>query len=146
MKIYILEQALSPYQLLAEHEKANAGLRGKAGATASFVGTMRDNNEDDAVTAMTLEHYPQMTEKHLEKIAERANARWELLDVLIAHRVGDLTPGDPIVLVAAWSKHRKDAFEASRFIMEDLKSQAPFWKKEKLIGGDRWVKKNTPGF
>ena len=146
MKIHILESALEPYQLLAAHEAANTSLRGAAGATASFVGTMRDNNEDDAVTGMTLEHYPEMTAKHLEKIGERALQRWQLLDVLIAHRVGELLPGDPIVLVAAWSRHRKDAFEASRFIMEDLKSEAPFWKKERLVDGERWVEKNTPGF
>ena len=145
MQISILKEPLQPYQLLADYEKENPGLFGKAGATASFVGTMRDNNEDDTVTGMTLEHYPEMTQKHLEKICQRAESKWHLLDVLIAHRVGDLEPGDPIVLVAAWSKHRKEAFEACRFMMEDLKSEAPFWKKERLEDGERWVSKNTPG-
>ena len=146
MEVSVIEEPLRPYQLLAEHEKRNPELHGKAGATASFVGTMRDNNEDDFVTGMTLEHYPEMTHRHLEKICEKAASKWQLLDVLIAHRVGELKPGDAIVLVAAWSKHRKDAFEACRFVMEDLKSEAPFWKKERLVDGERWVEKNTPGF
>ena len=146
MEVRILEERLQPYQLLAAYEQQQAVLHGKAGATASFVGTMRDNNENETVTGMTLEHYPEMTHKHLEKICQRAEAKWQLLDVLIAHRVGDLMPGDPIVLVAAWSKHRKEAFEACRFMMEDLKSEAPFWKKETLTNGERWVEKNTPGF
>lgn len=144
--IKIFEEDLAPYALLAEFESANTSLHGKAGATASFVGTMRDINEDDTVTSMTLEHYPEMTTKHLERICERACAKWQLLDTLIAHRVGELKPNDPIVVVAAWSKHRKDAFEACRFIMEGLKSEAPFWKKETLLEGERWVAKNTAGF
>jgi molybdopterin synthase catalytic subunit len=94
---------------------------------------------------MVLEHYPGMTEKHLEKICEQARTRWELNDSLIVHRVGELHPGDPIVLVAVWSAHRKAAFEASRWLMEELKTQAPFWKKEQLADASRWVEKNTPG-
>jgi molybdopterin synthase catalytic subunit len=93
-----------------------------------------------------------MTEKHLEKIVQRAKGQWDLLETLVVHRVGELLPNDPIVLVAVWSAHRKDAFEASRFIMEDLKSKAPFWKKENLSSTNqraeknRWVKKNTSGY
>ncbi|MGD8483625.1 MAG: molybdenum cofactor biosynthesis protein MoaE, partial [Thioalkalispiraceae bacterium] len=115
------------------------------GATAVFVGSMRDFNEGDDVQKMWLEHYPGMTEKHLEKIAHEAMQKWDLLDVLLVHRVGEIGPGEPIVLVAAWSAHRAAAFEASRYLMEELKSRAPFWKKEQLDNSSRWVAKNTPG-
>lgn len=104
------------------------------------------------VNGMVLEHYPGMTEKHLEKIVSEAKRKWDLLETLVIHRVGELLPNDPIVLVAVWSTHRKDAFEASRFIMEDLKSKAPFWKKEAVIDKskgaekNRWVEKNTCGY
>ena len=108
---------------------------------------MRDFNEGDGVTGMTLEHYPGMTERHLEQIAEEASQKWGLLDTLIYHRVGKLAPNDPIVLVAVWSSHRKEAFEACRWLMEELKSKAPFWKKELLEGGgSRWIEKNTAGY
>ncbi|MEM7467804.1 MAG: molybdenum cofactor biosynthesis protein MoaE [Pseudomonadota bacterium] len=146
MRVRIFDKPFSPYELLAQYEQSVPALAGKAGAAANFIGTMRDNNENDTVTSMTLDYYPEMTEKHLARIISRAESNWALLDALIAHRVGELFPGDPIVLVAVWSKHRKDAFEACRFIMEDLKSEAPFWKKEKLVDGERWVAKNTPGF
>ena len=95
---------------------------------------------------MTLEHYPGMTEKHLEAIANDAIERWKLLDVFILHRVGKVKIGEDIVLVATWSAHRKEAFESCRMIMEQLKSGAPFWKKEETTTGARWVKKNTEGF
>jgi molybdopterin synthase catalytic subunit len=87
-----------------------------------------------------------MTEKELQLIVEEARQRWELLDELIIHRVGELRPNDPIVLVAVWSAHRKDAFEACRHIMEALKTRAPFWKKEQLETGYRWVDKNSDGY
>lgn len=138
---------LEPWRRLAEHERQRAELAGRYGATGVFVGTMRDVNEDDAVVAMHLEHYPGMTERHLGAICAEAERRWSLLDILVVHRIGEVRPNDPIVLVAAWSAHRRDAFEASRFIMEDLKSKAPFWKKEQLAdGGERWVEKNSPGY
>ena len=117
----------------------------KYGATTVFVGTMRDMNEGDHVLSMTLEHYPGMTEKHLDDIAQQAKTQWELLDILIIHRTGRIYPNEPIVLVAVWSAHRAAAYEANRFIMEYLKSQAPFWKKEELQQGSRWVEQNTPG-
>ena len=146
MRIDILDQPFEPYQLLAGYQESRVELRGKFGACASFVGSMRDFNEGDAVRGMWLEHYPGMTEKHLERIAAAAAERWPLLDVLIAHRVGELRPNDPIVLVAAWSAHRAAAFDACRFVMEDLKSKAPFWKKEDLGNRhSRWVEQNTPG-
>ena len=119
---------------------------GSFGATASFTGTMRDFNEGDSVSAMTLEHYPGMTEKQLEEIIAEARSQWEIIDALIVHRVGDILPGQPIVLTAVWSAHRAAAFDACRFLMEALKSRATFWKKETLEDGKkRWVEKNTPG-
>lgn len=119
---------------------------GQFGATASFIGTMRDFNEGDDVAAMMLEHYPGMTEKELEAIIDDAKRQWDIQDALIVHRVGDIKPGEPIVLTAVWSAHRAAAFDACRFLMEALKSRAPFWKKETLKDGSyRWVEKNTPG-
>jgi len=106
---------------------------------------MRDFNDDAAVQGMTLEHYPGMTERHLERIVASALQEWRLLDALVLHRVGALQPNDPIVLVAVWSAHRAEAFAACRFIMEELKSKAPFWKREDTTAGARWVAHNTPG-
>jgi molybdopterin synthase catalytic subunit len=103
---------------------------------------MRDFNEGDGVSGMLLEHYPGMTDSHLSKISQEAIDRWDILDTLILHRVGVIMPNDPIVLVAAWSAHRVEAFEAARFLIEELKSRAPFWKKEQLDNGERWVAKN----
>ena len=122
-------------------------MAGKYGATSVFVGTMRDFNQDDDVQGMSLEHYPGMTEQQLGKIVAEAEAQWQILDTLVVHRVGNILPEQPIVLVAVWSSHRGDAFDASRFIMEALKSRAPFWKKEWLVNGQqRWVEKNTDGY
>lgn len=119
---------------------------GSVGATASFVGTMRNHNEGDSVTAMTLEHYPGMTEKQLEQVISDAKSQWDIIDALIVHRVGEIKPGNPIVLTAVCSAHRAAAFDACRFLMEALKSRATFWKKETLANGEqRWVEKNTPG-
>jgi molybdopterin synthase catalytic subunit len=106
---------------------------------------MRDFNEGDSVQTMQLEHYPGMTEKHLAALTEQAITTHELSDALVLHRVGKLTPGADIVLVATFSAHRKAAFDACREIMEALKSSAPLWKKETLASGERWVAENTPG-
>lgn len=142
MYIEVRPQAFEPYaELLAYQERMQQN--GKYGATAVFVGSMRDFNEGDDVETMFLEHYPGMTENYLQKIADTASRDWPLLDVMILHRIGEVAPGDPIVLVAAWSAHRAAAFDASRFLMEELKSKAPFWKKETLQQGHRWVEKNT---
>ena len=108
------------------------------GAVVSFVGTVRDL-DDSPIEKMTLEHYPGMTEKALEEIAQQAQNRWPLGDVSIIHRVGDLAINEQIVLVIAASKHRKAAFEACEFIMDYLKTQAPFWKKEHTTTGNHWV-------
>ena len=112
---------------------------GKYGACVSFVGSMRDFNAGDDVSAMTLEHYPEMTLQFLNTICEEAKSRWDILDCLIIHRYGDLQPSDPIVLTAAWSAHRNEAFEACRYLIEELKIRAPFWKKETTREGERWV-------
>jgi len=136
----------TPFDPLAELGRYQAEVpAGQYGATASFIGTMRDFNEGDAVRGMTLEHYPGMTERQLRRLVEDAQRQWDLLDILLIHRVGELFPGEPIVLVAVWSAHRAAAFEACRFLMEALKSQAPFWKKETLAAGERWVARNTAG-
>ena len=112
---------------------------GQVGAVATFIGTVRDVNDGSGVATLTLEHYPGMTEKALEAIAARAHQRWTLRDVLIIHRVGELAPGDQIVLVAVTSAHRGEAFAACEFIMDYLKTEAPFWKKEVTPEGSRWV-------
>ncbi len=145
MLVEILEQPFDPWRRLQAYQDTQLA-PGQFGATAAFVGTMRDFNAGDNVRGMQLEHYPGMTEKYLEQISQAAAARWELLDSMILHRVGALAPNDPIVLVAVWSAHRKDAFEASRWLMEELKSRAPFWKKEQLTEGERWVEGNTDGY
>lgn len=131
----------------AELSAFEAGFkRGSVGATASFVGTMRSFNEGDTVTGMTLEHYPAMSTLELTRIVDEARAQHAILDALIVHRVGDIAPGDVIVLTAVCSAHRAAAFDACRFLMEALKSRAPFWKKEQLAeGGSRWVERNTAG-
>lgn len=119
-----------------------AGLRGndpRVGAVASFIGTVRDVNEAASVATMTLEHYPGMTEKALTEIVADARARFDILDALVVHRVGELRPADQIVLVVVTSAHRGDAFDACRFIMDYLKTRAPFWKREVTSAGARWV-------
>ena len=111
----------------------------KIGAVASFIGVVRDVNEGDAVAEMTLEHYPGMTEKAIVEIIGQARGRWSLYEALVIHRVGKLRPTDQIVLVVVTSAHRGDAFAACEFIMDYLKTRAPFWKKERAGGGARWV-------
>jgi len=111
----------------------------RVGAVASFVGVCRDANEGAAVSRMTLEHYPGMTEKAIEAIVADAKARWNIVDVTVIHRVGDLRPLDQIVLVVVAGGHRGDAFAACEFIMDYLKTRAPFWKKEQTSQGARWV-------
>ena len=115
----------------------------KVGAVASFVGVVRDVNEGDPVAEMVLEHYPGMTEKAIEEIIGQARGRWNIIDALVVHRVGLLKPADQIVLVVVTSGHRGDAFAACEFIMDYLKTRAPFWKKEQAGGGTRWVEART---
>jgi len=111
----------------------------KIGAVASFVGVVRDVNDGDPVAEMRLEHYPGMTERSIEAIIAQARGRWQVMDALVVHRVGTLKPTDQIVLVVVTSGHRGDAFAACEFIMDYLKTQAPFWKKEVTAKGERWV-------
>ncbi|ALU89173.1 molybdopterin synthase catalytic subunit MoaE [Herbaspirillum rubrisubalbicans] len=111
----------------------------RVGAVVSFVGTVRDLNEGAAVSAMELEHYPVMTERALEQIVQQAKVRWPICEALVIHRVGPLQPCEQIVLVAVTSPHRGEAFAACEFIMDYLKTQAPFWKKEQTPQGARWV-------
>ena len=111
----------------------------RVGAVAAFIGTVRDLNDGAAVTTMTLEHYPGMTEKSLAAIVEDARVRWNIFDAIVIHRIGELKPTDQIVLVGVTSAHRGDAFAACEFIMDFLKTRAPFWKKEITPSGARWV-------
>jgi molybdopterin synthase catalytic subunit len=120
---------------VARMRKANASI----GAIASFVGVVRDVNEGDAVSEMTLEHYAGMTERAIEEILAQAGGRWNVMDALVVHRVGVLRPTDQIVLVIIASAHRGDAFAACEFVMDYLKTRAPFWKKERTAQGSRWV-------
>lgn len=119
--------------------RALARGRGEVGALASFVGLVRASNDGDAVAGVTLEHYAGMTEKEIAAIVEEAKTRWRVIDCSVIHRVGELRPGEQIVLVAVASTHRGDAFAACEFIMDYLKTRAPFWKKEQTAQGRRWV-------
>jgi molybdopterin synthase catalytic subunit len=127
-----------PFDPSAEQDAMHRG-QPQVGALVAFVGLMRDINENAKVRSMTLEHYPGMTERALGAIAAEADRRWQLEGVRIVHRVGRLEPQDPIVLVAVSSRHRGDAFRACEFIIDYLKTEAPFWKKEETADGDRWV-------
>ena len=113
------------------------------GAVASFIGLVRDVNDDADVATLTHEHYPAMTEKALAGIVAQAQQRWDIIDCVLVHRVGTLQPGDQIVLVMVASAHRGHAFEACEFIMDYLKTQAPFWKKEATPDGERWVESRS---
>jgi molybdopterin synthase catalytic subunit len=128
----------------ADFDIANeiAALRGddaRVGAVAAFVGLVRDVNVTTAVSTLTLEHYPGMTERALAGIVDDAKSRWSVYDVLVIHRVGELKPTDQIVLVVVTAAHRGEAFAACEFIMDYLKTRAPFWKKEQTPAGERWV-------
>jgi len=126
------------FDLSTEIATLRAGRAG-VGAVVSFVGTVRDINQGTGVSSLTLEHYPGMTDKSLEDIVAQAKARWQLDQVLVIHRVGPLQPLDQIVLVAVTSAHRGEAFQACEFVMDWLKTRAPFWKKEATPQGERWV-------
>lgn len=142
MNVFVTDKPFDPWREIASYQQQLP--QGQYGATAVFVGTMRDFNEALTVNSMTLDHYPGMTEKHLQKICQQAIDQYQLLDAMIIHRVGELFPDQPIVLAAAWAAHRKAALEACRFMIEDLKHSAPFWKKENTTKGIRWVENNTP--
>jgi len=133
--VRVQRQDFDAGEVIAGLRRAGPGI----GAVATFIGLVRDVNDRREVSAMTLEHYPGMTEKALEGIVAEAERRWDLIDVAVVHRVGELRPTDQIVLVAVASAHRQDAFQACEFIMDYLKTRAPFWKKESTGEGGRWV-------
>jgi molybdopterin synthase catalytic subunit len=153
MTVMLLDRAFDPWNEVRRYQETNraqvegstGGQAGKYGATACFVGTVRDFNEDRTVQGMTLEHYPEMTQRYLDHLSGEARQRWAITDLLIIHRYGELYPSDPIVLIAVWAAHRAPAFEACRYLIEELKSGAPFWKREVSLEGARWVERNTPG-
>jgi molybdopterin synthase catalytic subunit len=128
----------APFDAQAEADALRAGDL-DVGAVVTFVGTVRDLNEGEAVSTLELEHYPGMTEKALRSIVDEARVRFDVRGCAVVHRVGVLSPGDPIVLVAVTSAHRGDAFDACRFVMDYLKTRAPLWKKERTPHGERWV-------
>jgi len=145
MASFISEVPFEPWQTIQTHQQ-NSELNTQFGATATFIGTMRDFNENEVVSVMSLEHYPAMTERYLAKLEQQAKQKWPaLLDCLIVHRVGEIKPADPIVLIACWSAHRRAALDATSWLIEELKHQAPFWKKETRPDGETWVESNTDG-
>ena len=139
MYIEIINEEFDPWQKLVEYKRSQLKGKNNIGACSVFLGTMRDINSGDAIKSMELQHYPDMTEGYLEKIVQNATKKYKIIDSIVLHRVGLVNPSDPIVLVASWSEHRDEAFEATRQIMEALKSEAPFWKKEATDKGFRWV-------
>jgi molybdopterin synthase catalytic subunit len=141
----VIRVQLQDFDPGAELEALRSRLQGAAGAVVSFIGLVRDLNDGDAVTGITLEHYPGMTEKAVAEIAAEASSRWNLIDAIIIHRVGPLAPNDRIVFVAAASAHRKQAFLACEYMITTLKTGAPFWKKETTSGGTRWVSQTGTG-
>ncbi|MDP1708779.1 MAG: molybdenum cofactor biosynthesis protein MoaE [Gammaproteobacteria bacterium] len=144
MTIFVRETPLDPWAELAAYQNQRAATGGY-GATAVFVGTLRDFNQGETVTGMTLEHYPGMTEKYLDAICAEAMQRWPIIDALIVHRTGAVAPGDSLVLAAVWAVHRAEAFAACRYLVEELKTRAPLWKREQVGEAARWVEHNTPG-
>jgi len=132
----------SDFDISAEIAALRAGSPA-VGAVASFIGVMRDFNDGSGVSELTLEHYPGMTEKALQQIVDEAHGRWELIDALVVHRVGRMRPTDQIVLVITLSAHREAALAACAFIMDYLKTRAPFWKKERTPAGERWVESRS---
>jgi molybdopterin synthase catalytic subunit len=139
MKISIQQE---DFDVSTELQLLRKDLRGIGGINV-FVGTVRDTHQGDEVQSMELEHYPGMTEKALQEIVEQAKTRWDVLNATIIHRVGKLHPTDQIVLVAVASTHRGDAYAACEFMMDYLKTSAPFWKKEYTPEGSRWVDART---
>jgi len=143
MQVIVQAAAFDPYRATREYEEAHLP-KGKHGAVVTFVGTMRDYNDGHDVKAMYLEHYPGMTERHIEAVCQEAAEKWDVIDALVLHRHGEIGISEPIVLVAVWSAHRAHAFDACRYIINYLKERAPFWKCESTQQGTkRWVEHNT---
>lgn len=144
MSSWVSETSIEPWSLIAEQQSKQT-IQGEFGATATFIGTMRDFSDRPDISRMLLEHYPAMTSRYLDKLEQSAREKWALLDCLIVHRVGEVTPGDAIVVIACWSAHRRAALDACNWLIEELKHQAPFWKKEFTTQGGEWVTGNTDG-
>ena len=134
MQISVQQEPFDIGQITNDFSKGHSHM----GAVVTFTGIVRDSDTDD-LNAMEIEHYPGMTEKAISKIATEAKSRWSLGDVLVIHRFGRLEPGDQIMMVATAARHRKDAFDAAEYLMDYLKSRAPFWKKEITRDGTAWV-------
>ena len=152
MHVEISERPFNPWRRLEERyaRLQEQGRIQACGATAVFIGSMRDVNEGERVSSMRLEHYAEMAQSHIERFVQAQCDEFSLEDVLVIHRVGTVYPSDTIVLVAVWAAHRDAAYRANRLIMEELKSNTPFWKKEQLSQGSRWLsgndqKKRTSG-
>jgi len=139
MTVRLSADAFDPWREIVRYQTERPGLASKFGATAAFVGTLRDFNQGETVQAMTLEHYAPMTEKHLERLTGEAASRWPITDMLVIHRYGELRPNEPIVLVVCWAAHRDGALAACRYVIDELKTRAPFWKQELTRKGRRWV-------
>lgn len=144
MPTHIIDDDYQPYQWLSEFEMQLP--TGRDGASASFIGTMRNHHADREITSMHLEHYPAMTQLYLDKLEQQALQNWPLSDCLILHRVGTIYPGEAIVLIGCWSAHRRAALDSCNWLIEELKYKAPFWKKELTEKGAHWVRGNTDGF
>jgi len=136
MNSYVSVQ-VEDFSVAQEYEALSSGT--DAGAVVTFIGKVRDMNLGDHVTGLHLEHYPGMTEKSLNEICDEAKSRWPLLQLRLIHRIGDLDIGDQVVFVGVSSAHRKASFEACEFVMDYLKTKAPFWKKERTTDGTRWI-------
>ena len=141
-----MPEPFDPWKEIQKYLSTNDKERKNLGAIAVFVGVMRGQDGGAELRAMELEHYPEMTRAHLERLAAEACRRHGLAGVLLRHRVGRVEPGEAIVLVAVWAGHRREAYAGNRFLMEELKSGAPLWKREEFADGRRrWVERNTPG-
>jgi len=138
-RVIIQEQAFDAGQVVEQMYRDNP----RVGAVASFLGICRELNEGSTISSMQLEHYPGMTEKSIAHIILQARQKWRIYDCVVIHRVGVLEPTEPIVLVAVSSRHRQQALEACTFIMDFLKTRAPFWKQEVTNQGERWVASRT---
>ena len=143
--ISLRDQPFDPYAELSAFTARLGHESHRYGAEAHFIGRMRDFNEGDSVKALWLEHYPGMTEREITRILEEERAALNFGPALVIHRIGEMHPGDPIVLIALFSPHRRAALEGTQRVMERLKHEAPFWKKETLAKGERWVASNTRG-
>jgi len=140
LKIVIQNEPFEPYLTISKYQKS---LDKQYGGAVTFVGTMRDFNEGEAVNSLFLEHYPGMTEKQIQQICEQAKEKWKVVDLIVIHRIGLIHPEETIVVIGVWSEHRSDAFNACRFIINELKTRAPFWKCEQIGDKKKWISKNT---